>query len=319
MREVYKDYLFHKHILVSEGNYEEKNLFETLFALAHFFGVRITKGEKYVHHAMIGELSKRFGEKVPKPFYKGFPQSVRELTAEELLFDQLLHYFTTYGLGYFEDPGHSVFEKDFERIAFQEDARVVEFEVQTEEEAEETIKTMVHNLLLGSRPLNDRQYALALAYLLDHAGEVPKIASKNTLVRLLIDTKNLALADKLSLSDVMKLVDELNYRNYDNSNPKKLHLKNQDRKFLTEILDRMFRGNRCDIRTCYEKKQLWNGFLHHIHYQPKNEAASVFVRAMREKGNESVYSEFERLMRENRRQEAASFLRQNKGTSVFLA
>ena len=76
----------------------------------------------------------------------------------------------------------------------------------------------------------------------------------------------------------------------------------------------MFKGGRCDIRTCYEKKQLWNGLLHHIHYQPKNEAAEMFVRTMRGKGNKSVYSEFEKLMRENRRQEAANLLRENKGT-----
>ena len=150
MQEIYKDYLFEKHILVSENNVEEKNVFETLFALAHFFGIKIIKGEKLVHHGMIGELSRRLGENVPEPFYKGFPNSVRELTTEELLFDQLIHYFTTYGLGDFDEPGHSVFEKDFERAAFKEDAKVKEFEVQTEEEAEETIKDIVNNLLLGS-------------------------------------------------------------------------------------------------------------------------------------------------------------------------
>lgn len=318
MHEIYKDYLFEKHILVSNGNLEDKNAFEVLFALAHFFGVKIIKGGKLANYEMIGDLSKRFGENVPEPFYKGFPGSVRELTTEELLFDQLLHYSVTYGLGDFEETGHSVFEKDFERIAFREDAEVKEFVVQTEEKAEETVQTIVNDLLAGSRPLSERQYALALAYILDHDEVVPDIVSKNTLVRLLIDTKRLSLADKMNLPDVMKVVDELNYRNYNNSNPKKLNLKNQDRKFLTEILDRMFQGDRCDSRTCYEKKQLWNGFLHHIHYQPENEAASIFVRTMREKGNESVYSEFEKLMRENRRQEAAKLLREKKGTSVLL-
>ena len=318
MHEIYKDYLFEKHILVSNGNLEDKNAFEVLFALAHFFGVKIIKGGKLVDYEMIGDLSERFGENVPKPFYKGFPGSVRELTTEELLFDQLLHYSVTYGLGDFEEPGHSVFEKDFERIAFREATEVKEFVVQTEEEAEETVQTIVNDLLAGSRPLSERQYALALAYILDHDEVVPDIVSKNTLVRLLIDTKRLSLADKMNLSDVMKVVDELNYRNYNNSNPKKLNFKNQDRKFLTEILDRMFQGDRCDIRTCYEKKQLWNGFLHHIHYQPENEAASVFALTMREKGNASVYSEFEKLMRENRRQEAAKLLREKKGTSVLL-
>lgn len=318
MKEIYKDYLFEKHILVSEGTTEEKNVFETLFALAHFFGVKITEGEKLVRFGMIDELSKRFGENVPEPFYKGFPQSVRALSTEELVFDQLLHYFATYGLGDFDEPGHSVFEKDFERAAFRENAEAQEFMIQTEEEAEETIRTIVNNLLSGSRPLNERQYALSLAFILDHDGDIPDIASKNTLVRFLIDTKKLSLADSLNLSDIMKVVDELNYRNYKNDNPKKLNLKNQDRKFLTAVLDRMFKGGRCDIRTCYEKKQLWNGFLHHIHYQPKNEAAEVFVRTMREKGNESVYSEFEKLMRENRRQEAAKLLREKKGTSALL-
>ncbi len=35
MQEIYKDYLFEKHILVNEGNFEEENKFETLFAMAH--------------------------------------------------------------------------------------------------------------------------------------------------------------------------------------------------------------------------------------------------------------------------------------------
>lgn len=318
MKEIYKDYLFEKHILVSDGETEEKHVFETLFAMAHFFGVKITKGRELVRCEMVKELSKRFGENVPEPFYRGFPQSVRDLSAEELLFDQLIHYFNTYGLGSFDEPGHSVFEKDFERAAFQEDTEVQEFVIQTEEEAEDAVRTIVNDLLSGSRPLNERQYTLVLTFICDHMESIPDIVSKNTCVRLLIDTKNLSLADSLNLSDVMKIVDELNYRYYHNENPKKLNFKNQDRKFLTALLDRMFRSGKCDIRTCYEKKQLWNGFLHHIHYQPQNEEAEIFVHAMRTKGNESVYSEFEKLMQENRCQQAAELLREKKGTSALL-
>lgn len=318
MKEIYKDYLFEKHILVSDGETEEKYVFETLFAMAHFFGVKITKGRELVHCGMVKELSKRFGENVPKPFYRGFPQSVRNLSTEELLFDQLAHYFNTYGLGNFEEPAQSMFEKDFERAAFQEETEVQEFVIQTEEEAEETVRVIVKDLLSGSRPLSERQYTLVLTFIRDHLENIPDIVSKNTCVRLLIDTKNLSLADSLNLSDVIKIVDELNYRSYHNDNPKKLNLKNQDRKFLTALLDRMFRGDRCDICTCYEKKQLWNGFLHHIHYQPKNEEAEIFVHAMRTKGNESVYSEFEKLMQENRCQQAAELLRVKKGTSALL-
>lgn len=156
MKEIYKDYLFEKHILVSDGETEEKHVFETLFAMAHFFGVKITKGRELVHCGMVKELSKRFGENVPKPFYRGFPQSVRNLSTEELLFDQLAHYFNAYGLGNFEEPGQSMFEKDFERVAFQEETEVQEFVIQTEEEAEETVRVIVKDLLSGSRPLSER-------------------------------------------------------------------------------------------------------------------------------------------------------------------
>ena len=147
------------------------------------------------------------------------------------MFDHFIHYFNTYGLGNFDEPGHSVFEKDFERAAFQEDTEVQEFVIQTEEEAEETVRVIVKGLLSGSRPLSERQYTLVLTYIRNHLENIPDIVSKNTCVRLLIDTKNLSLADRLNLSDVMKIVDELNYRYYHNDNLKKLNFKNQDRKF----------------------------------------------------------------------------------------
>ena len=44
MKEIYKDNLFEKHILFSDGGTEEKQVFESLFEMAHFFGVKITKG-----------------------------------------------------------------------------------------------------------------------------------------------------------------------------------------------------------------------------------------------------------------------------------
>ncbi|WP_455190555.1 metallophosphoesterase [Eubacterium ramulus] len=121
--------------------------------------------------------------------------------------------------------------------------------IQTEAEAKDTVYTIVKQLLSGSRPLSERQYALVHAFVCDDVCDLPDIASKNTLIRLLINTKKLTLADRLNLSDVMILVDELNYCNYNNSNPKKLNLKNQDRKFLTAVLDRIFQSGKCDIRT----------------------------------------------------------------------
>ena len=42
MKNIYKNYLFEKHILVSEGNEENiENQFATLFTLANLFNIRI--------------------------------------------------------------------------------------------------------------------------------------------------------------------------------------------------------------------------------------------------------------------------------------
>lgn len=72
MKEVYKDYLFEKHILISEGMSEEKHVFETLFAMAHFFGVKITKGRELVHHGMVKELSKNLEKMFQNHFTEDF-------------------------------------------------------------------------------------------------------------------------------------------------------------------------------------------------------------------------------------------------------
>ena len=92
----YKEYLFNKHILVNDMEVpSNKNQFETLFALANLFNIRIVQGEKLVDESMIKFASKQLGENVPAPFYKGFPESVRALSPDQLLFDQMVHYIVT--------------------------------------------------------------------------------------------------------------------------------------------------------------------------------------------------------------------------------
>ena len=117
MKTIFKNYLFEKHLLVNEGNISEENSFEVLFALANLFNIRIGSGEKLAQKEMIKYVSEQLGEDVPAPFYKGFPESVRSLTPEQQLFDQLLHYMTTYGFGNFSEAGHSLFEENFDRGA----------------------------------------------------------------------------------------------------------------------------------------------------------------------------------------------------------
>ncbi len=348
--------------------------FPVAFALANLFRIRITEGEELLQEDMIRYVSERLGEHVPEPFYRGFPESVRELSEDRLVFDQLVHYALTYGFGDFSEAGHSLFEEQFERTAFRETTDIREFKAVTEEEAAALLGGMAADLLAGTRPLNDRQYELVRSYLADYRPEVEHIASKNTCIRLLLDTRDLMFAGFLSMSDVIRLVDELNYRNYlgvideipdreisrnelvrhlervdavsretaewilkqvgdeesvrriiprnlrqfQSGTLKKLNLRNQDRKFIIQVMDRLFSEGRCDVRTCYEKKQLWSGLLHHLHYRAKTEEAQRFLSAMRGRENHSVLAEFERAMAGRQIRAAVEALAGGKGSAAVL-
>ncbi len=323
MNEIYESYLFEKHILVHRTVSGEKDSpFETVFALANLFGIRILSGHALAEEHMIRLASAELGQDVPEPFYRGFPESVRKLSPNKLLFDQLFHYTVTYGFGDFSKPGHSLyegdFEKDFERTAFKEKTEVREFRIVTEEEALHLLGEMVDGLLAGTRPLSDRQYELVKSFLLETDHPISFIASKNTAVRLLLDTRSLRFADTLYLSDVIRLTDRMNYQIYGRTDLRKLNLRNQDRKLIAQVIDHLLEAGRCDLRTCYEKKKLWNGLLHHLHYKPKTPEGRAFTDAMRGKGNESVYSEFERAMEDRSVSEAARILRESKGSGAVL-
>ena len=139
MKQVYKDYLFTKRILVAEkggvgeaenggitaesggkttesgGKTTENNSKEALFLLYDQLGIRIIKGGELATLETVEYASNLIGKKVPEAFYRGFPKSVLELPEYARFLDQLVHYAQTYGMGRFDEPGHSVFEKETER------------------------------------------------------------------------------------------------------------------------------------------------------------------------------------------------------------
>lgn len=318
MKQIYKEQLFERNYIVSESEHDLDNSFEVLLSIMALFNIRIVSGAKLAQKEMIPFISGQIGINVPEPFYRGFPESVRTLSAYELLFDQVFHYANTYGLNMFDEPGHSIFESFIERTAFKEETKIKDYCIITEEEACEKLADIVSNLFLSSRPLNDKQYALVLEYLKDYDCEIKKCASKNTAIRLLADTRSLKFIPFITMSDVIKLVDEINYRCYGNENIKKLNLRNQDRKFITKVINSLFDACRCDIETCSEKKAIWCGLLHHIHYQPHDELSTHFVACMRGKENISVYSRFEKAMAEQDIKKAVTILRDGKSPATVL-
>ena len=316
MRDSFHDFLFAKGLFIGTGAHEHAP--EALVALANRFNIRIVANPGWASIDMAKIAARNLGEDVPEPFYKGFPQSVLSLPLEAQILDRLMHYTRTYGLGDFSEPGYSQFEDEVVRTCFNEDVEVREFSIIGEKEAFALLESAVESLLASSRPLNNTQYELVLAYTQDFNRDIIACNCKDTIVRLLLDTRKASLARLLKLSDVIRLVELLQFQSYESKDVKKLNLRNADRVFLTRVLDSIFQEGICDMRTCLEKKKLWKGLLHHLHYKPVNETAQHFLNDIRNNEARSAYSEFERLIAAGDVREAVDMLREAKGPGAVL-
>ena len=316
MNHIFKSYLFTKGILVN--SVASENCFAARFTLANKFNISITKGAELAHEDMISFVAEMLGEHVPAAFYRGFPKSVRSLSKDALLFDQLLHYFNKDGAGDFSEAGHSLLEEEFARTAFKESAEIKKFVIITEDEAVTELEKYVGDMLKGTRPLNKTSYDVVMAFVEEYKYEVKDCACKDTAIKLLVDTGECKYARFLFLSDVIKLVDYINYERYDNTNIRKLNFRNSDRKLVTKVINEIFKSGYRNVKECFEKKAIWCGLLHHIHYQAKCDEAEKFVQLMRGKENHSVYSEFERAMTLKDIEKAVTCLREGKGSGALL-
>ena len=317
MEAIFQDFLFEKRYLVHNPAFPTDKANDVVLSLATLFAIRVVEGYEFADTEMIATCEKGLGFRVPLPFYRSFPQSVRALSPDQLLFDQLLHYVVTYGFGYFDEAGHSVFEEYLERAALKEKVSVTDYRIVDEAGAEALLKETVCDMLASTRPLNEASFAIVKAYYLRY-GLPAEIASKHTAIRLLIECRDLSFARYLALSDVLKVASEINYLSYNNEDLTDLNLKNRDRKLIAGVLDTILDGGICNIRECYEKKALWCGLLHHIHYQPKTEKGRAFVTAMRSKGNKSVYAAFEKAVLAGEIRSAAALLKEGKGSGALL-
>ena len=316
MNGIYKQFLFGKHVLVNETG-PDPHAFETAFSLANLLGIRLIAGAELASPEMIRFAQEQLGANVPEPFYRSFPAGVRELSPDQLLFDQLVHYSITYGFGDFSRPGHSVWEADFERLAFKENAEIRDFSVVTEEEAEKRIEEAVKALCASTRPLSTVQFALVRQYVTDFGKEGLSFASQDLKIRLLMASRDLSFAEGLNLNDVLKLTERIWFEEYGKDNPKKLNLKNQDRKFLTRLIrDRLAAAD--NFTDCYERQARWAGLLHHVHFQPEGEKEQIFCDAMRSGRNHSVWSAYEKQLADGNAEEAAALLGQKKGSGAVI-
>lgn len=340
MKETYKRFLFEHHILVNDGNPEddrcisETDQISVAMALAGKFGIRIRKGIRLANTQMIRDAERYLGEYVPEPFYRGFPASVLEMTPDQRLCDQLLHYTETYGLGWFDEPGHSMLEtigdsklRDvFDEKLVPEHVEPKDFDILSESKAIVELKKFLGILLSANRPLNLDQLALVEESFTDFGADIlpPAMPCKDTVIRLLYDFGNLYFCRYLKLSDTIKLLNYIQYTQYNSENLKKLNLKNRDRKIITRVINWFFDktgeelDHYVDQFVCFEKRKIWCGLLHHIHYKPVNDAAQRFTDAIRSGPNISHFSAMERYMNAGRPVDAAKYICATKGSGTLL-
>ena len=325
LKELYRKYLFAHNYLVGEETEDYKDAIYYNYALASMFGIKVTAGVFNVNKQCIEDASSLIGKYVPQAFYKGFPQSVLRMTPGELLVDQLISYLDTYGLGNWDKTQHSRFEEDLERVAFHERTEIKEFECISEESAIKLLANYVDDLLQATRPLNNDMYNFITSYIYDYNYVVKNIRSKNTAIRLLIDTRDTQYAKFIELNDILKVVELIQY-NADMEDYKKtwrmkkhslknLNLKNQDRKFIAQLINLICKGDEIDV---FEKRQDWCGLLHHIHFKPTTNNAALFTKAIRNKEGRSVYSYTEKLIEESNPHLAAVMLANAKGSGAVL-
>lgn len=339
MKELYKDLLFRKHYLVSDhdendvtafGENTSAFRFNIAMTLAGKFGIRVRGNVLNATISMIKDAERNLGIYVPEPFYRNFPYSVRALTPDQLYYDQMLHYTQTYGLGWWDNLGHSSLEPRedvFIRRAFNEKVEPKDFNIITPSEAVSLIKEYTKDILSSNRPLDLANLVFVAEAVRDFSYDIlpDRIPCKITVIYLMYQFRDPYFCKYLKLSDTIKLLGFIQYNVYNSENLKKLNLKNKDRKFLTDVLMEFERleESQCnmtyfDFKDCFEKHKIWCGFLHHIHYRGKTTAMRNFMRDIRNGKNFSVYHDFEYHMERGEYGIAARQLVQFKGKSELV-
>lgn len=332
MKELYKDLLFSKHILVCESSESDRffgsaeDCFNVAMTLAGKFAIRVKKNVMSATIDMIKVAERNLGYYVPDPFYRNFPDSVRSMTPDALLYDQLLHYTHTYGLGWWENPGHSLLEKDVMERVVNEHSEPKDFDILSETEATKVLKDCLKDFLSSSRPLSRGTMDYIIEGWKDfHRDIIPeKIPCKETIVELLYTFKDPGFCRYLKLSDTIKLLNYIQYHQYNSENLKKLNLKNQDRKLITRVIDAFVELEKnnssiyCDYVECFQKRKIWCGLFHHIHYKSDYPMMNRFICDVRNNKNYSAYHYFEEFLKKGSTGAAASMLVRQKGKSDLI-
>ena len=81
----------------------------------------------------------------------------------------------------------------------------------------------------------------------------------------------------LSMQDLIPLVEEINYRSYGVDDIKRLNLRNPDKKFISEVLDKLLENSRCGIEKYCDKMIAWTSLLRQLGYRATDDLMYALV------------------------------------------
>lgn len=327
MNEVIRDYLFSHHILVNETGKEILgHSIYALYGLINDFGVRVDNGSELANVDIlryVGNQLTHFATK--ESFYLGFPNSVRIMSNDMKAFNQMYHYAITYGMNDFsrDESPRAAYEEIVDRVTLTKgEENIKNFSIVSIDSVPDIVKNLVSDICLATRAISAEQIEFVSAAYKEYQILPEIVKGKTNAVRLMLELDDMYFAKYLSLVDTIKLVEEINnLHGIGNSSLTKLRIPSNYRKLICKFIDMKLdevtnEDEYAKITECFEKKKIWNGLLHNIHYNPGNSLVkNLFVVQMRDKLHHSVLSQFERMMQDGDIKAATAFLCANKGSS----
>lgn len=321
MREIFRQKLIEKNLLVGEetGN---SDYIEANYLLYNKCNVIVEDGYKNVTLDNVKEIEKALGVNTAEPFYRNFPNSVKEMSDLELFADQVLHYI---GLA-----DKSVFEQEMgEKVAVDVKKCIATkkvFNCITEKQAVKELDNIVQAMLSASRPLSNDDFDFIADAINEYDFEVANVKSKTNLVKILnyVEKNNLTyvynnLVKTLKMSDMYKVVECILLERCYRADMKRLKLANQEVKLIRKLMNVISDNGNIDILNCLEKRQFFIGLTSYIHVGKKYDSKKLikFAEEIRDKSNRSVYSTFKKFLSENPIK-AVKYLAKYKGVTVIL-
>lgn len=321
MKEIFRKKLIEKNLLVG-SKATNPDYIEANYLLYNKCNVVVEDGYKYVTLENVIEMEKALGINTAIPFYRNFPQSVKAMSDLELFVDQILHYIGIADKSVFEEEVGEKVAVDVKRCI----ATKKVFNCITEKQAINEIDKIVKSMLSASRPMSSDDFDFIAKAIEEYNFDVVSVKSKTNLVKLLgyADKNDLKalynnLIKSLKMSDMYKVLECILLERCYKVDMKRLKLKNNEVKFIRQLMNLISDNGNIDVLNCLEKRQFFIGLTSYIHVGKKSDSKQLikFAAEIRDKSNRSAYSKFKKLLSESPIN-AVMQLANDKGITVVL-